>query len=103
MQERELYASLDGQRIAILLYRDRPTLRISPGHHEPRVHNTISRKAATFDVAAGQHVQFGTGNLRGKGVEYLAFFLGAAMMKTRLDRVEDGARPIGTVQSKFRV
>jgi hypothetical protein len=48
-------------------------------------------------------VQFGTGNLRGKGVEYLAFFLGAAMMKTRLDRVEDGARPIGTVQSKFRV
>jgi hypothetical protein len=103
MQERELYASLDGKRIAILLYGDEPTLSISPGRHELRIHNTISRKKVEFDAAPGQHVRFETSNMRGRSFAYWAFFLGAAMMHTRLDREEDGDPPNGPVSSTFRV
>src|SRR5262249_21711012 len=41
IKERELYASLDGRRIAILLYGDVATITIAPGRHELRVHNTL--------------------------------------------------------------
>jgi hypothetical protein len=103
MQERELYVSLDGKRVAILLYRDEPTLLIEPGHHELSVHNTISRRRIEFDAAPGQHVRFEAANLRGKGFFYLAFLVGAALMKTRLDRLDDGEPPRGEVRSTFRV
>ena len=103
MQERELYVSLDGKRVAILLYRDEPTLAIAPGHHELSVHNTISRRTIEFDAAPGQHVRFEAANLRGKGFYYLAFFVGAALMKTRLARLDDGEPPRGEVRSTFRV
>ena len=103
MQERELYASLDGTRIAILLYGDAPTFAIPPGHHQLRLHNTISRKQVEFDAAPGQHVRFDTANVRGSGFVYFAFFLGAALMRTRLDREEDGAPPSGRVVASFRV
>ena len=103
MQERELYASLDGRRIAILLYGDAPTFTIAPGRHELRVHNTISRRRLEFDVEPGQHVRFDTSNVRGKGFAYFAFFLGAALMKTRVDREEDGPPPTQPVYTTFRV
>jgi hypothetical protein len=103
MQERELYVSLDGQRVAILLYGDAPTLAISPGRHELSVHNTISRKKVEFDAAPGQHVRFETSNLRGRGFVYLAFFLGAALMRTRLEREEDGDPPSGPIRTAFRL
>ena len=36
VQQRELYASLDGKRIAIILYEDVATVAIPPGRHELR-------------------------------------------------------------------
>jgi hypothetical protein len=103
MQEREIYISLDGKRLGILLYGDHPTFSIAPGPHELRVHNTISRRKIQFDAAPGQHVRFETSNVRGRGFAYLAFFLGAALMKTRLDREEDGEPPSGPTVTSFRL
>jgi hypothetical protein len=103
MQERELYVSLDGNRIGILLFGDAPTFSIAPGHHELRVHNTISRKRVEFDAIAGQHVRFEAANVRGRGFAYLAFFLGAALMKTRVDRQPDGDVPQGPTVTSFRL
>ena len=103
VQQRELYASLDGKRIAIILYGDVATVAIAPGRHELRVHNTLSRKRAEFDVAPGQHVRFRAANLPGKGIAYWAFFVGAALMWTALDREPDGEPPTGAVKATFRV
>ena len=103
MQERELWASLDGRRIAILLYGDEATFAVAPGRHELLVHNTISRQKAEFEAAPGQHVRFDAANLRGKGFVYWALFLGAAMMRTRLDRGPDGTGPTGPIFTAFRV
>jgi hypothetical protein len=93
IKERELYASLDGRRIAILRFGDEVTIAIPPGQHEVRVHNTLSRKKNAFDAAAGQHVCFKAVNVPGKGFALLAFFLGAALMWTGLEREADGAPP----------
>ena len=103
VQHRELYASLDGNRIAIILYGDVATVAIAPGHHELRVHNTLSRKRAEFDAAPGQHVRFTAANVPSKGFAYWAFFVGAALMWTTLEREEDGSPPAGPVKETFRV
>ena len=103
IKERELYASIDGQRVAVLLYGDVATLAIAPGHHELRVHNTWSRKKWEFDAAPGQHVRFATANLAGKSFAYWAFFLGAALMWTVLEREADGLPPEGSPPRTFRI
>ena len=93
IKERELYASLDGKRIAILRFGDEVTVQAPPGHHELRVHNTLSRKAIAFDASPGQHVRFKAVNVPGKGFALLAFFVGAALMWTALEREPDGSPP----------
>ena len=103
VQQRELYASLDGKRIAIILYGDVATVAIPPGHHELKVHNTLSRKRAEFDAAPGQHVRFAAANVPGKAFAYWAFFVGAALMWTTLERESDGEPPARDVKETFRV
>src|SRR5581483_4418036 len=69
MQERELYVSVDGGPNTILRFGDSVTLRLIPGHHRLRVHNTLSRRHAAFDAAAGEEIRFRAANVRGKGFE----------------------------------
>jgi hypothetical protein len=102
IQERELYVSLDGQRLGILRYGDLATVAISPGRHELRVHNTLSRKTTAFDAAPRQHVRFRTANVRGKGFAYWALFVGAALMWTLLEREEDGPSAAAPLEQPFR-
>ena len=103
IQERELYVSMDGRRVAILLFGDIATLAIAPGHHELRVHNTLSRRIVEFDASFGQHVRFSAANVPGKGFAIWAMFVGAALMWTELQREEDGPSPTGPVMKSFRV
>ena len=90
IKERELYVSLDGERLGILKYGDGATVPVAAGRHTLRVHNTLSRKKAEFDIAPGQHVRFRMANVPGKGFAYWAFFIGAALFWTVLEREEDG-------------
>lgn len=91
MQERELYVAVDGRRCGILRFGDSLTVPISAGHHRLRVHNTLSRKHADFDVAGGEAIRFRAANVKGKGFEILAMFFGIAPMHTVLQREEDGS------------
>ena len=102
IKERELYVSLDGKRLGILKYGDSATVPISPGRHELRVHNTLSRKKAEFDATAAQHVRFKLANVPGKGFAYWAFFLGAALFWTLLEREEDAPPDVPPVPQPFR-
>jgi len=86
MQERELYVSVDGAPNVILSFGDQVTIPLTPGHHTLRVHNTMSRRRAEFDVAAGEHVRFSAANVRGKNFGILATFLGIGPMHTVLER-----------------
>jgi hypothetical protein len=86
MQERELYVSVDGAPNVILTYGDAVTIPLTPGHHRLRVHNTMSRRRAEFDVGPGEHVRFSAANVRGKNFGILATFLGIGPMHTVLER-----------------
>jgi hypothetical protein len=86
MQERELYVSVDGSPNVILSYGDTVTIPLTPGHHRLRVHNTMSRRRAEFDVGPGEHVRFSAANVRGKNFGILATFLGIGPVHTVLER-----------------
>lgn len=86
MQERELYVAIDGGKNTILRFGESMTVPVSPGHHSIRVHNTLSRRRAEFDVAPGEHVVFRSANVRGRDFGILAMFFGIAPMHTVLER-----------------
>ena len=86
MQERELYVSVDGGKNAILRYGDAVTVKVSPGRHSVRVHNTLSRRRAEFDAAAGDRISFSAANVKSKEFGILAMFFGIAPMHTVLER-----------------
>jgi hypothetical protein len=86
MQERELYVSIDGGPNSILSYGDSVTIPVPPGRHRLRVHNTISRRRAEFDVSPGEQVRFSAANVRGKNFGIIATFLGIGPMHTVLER-----------------
>ena len=102
IKERELYVSLDGNRLGILKYGDSATVPISTGRHELRVHNTLSRKKMEFDAEPQQHVRFKSANVPGKGFAYWAFFLGAALFWTVLERENDSPAGSSPVPQPFR-
>jgi len=102
IKERELYVSLDGKRLGILKYGDSATISILPGRHELRAHNTLSRKKAEFDAAPEQQIRFKLANVPGKGFAYWAFFLGAALFWTLLEREDDGPRDSPPAAQPFR-
>lgn len=93
---------MDGARLGILKYGDSATVPISAGHHELRVHNTLSRKKMEFDAEPRQHVRFKSANVAGKGFAYWAFFLGAALFWTVLERENDNPAEAAPVPQPFR-
>ena len=102
IKERELYVSLDGRRLGILKFGDSATVPVPAGHHELRVHNTLSRKKMEFDVEPQQHVRFKSANVPGKGFAYWAFFVGAALFWTVLERENDSPAEASPVPQPFR-
>jgi hypothetical protein len=102
IKERELYVSLDRTRLGILRYGDSATVPIPAGHHELRVHNTLSRKKAEFTAEPQQHIRFKLANVPGKGFAYWAFFVGAALFWTVVEREDDGSSESAPAAQPFR-
>jgi hypothetical protein len=89
IKERELYVSVDGGPNHILRFGDAARIEVAPGRHRLRVHNTLYRKFAEFDVSPGQEVRFRATNAPGKGYQFMAVFFGFALMNTELEREDD--------------
>ena len=52
---RQIYISLDGKRVAELLYGDTFTLQVEPGEHWLRANNTLVWKTLDCKLAPGEH------------------------------------------------
>lgn len=76
-RERQVVVSLDGARIATLMFGDETTREIEPGPHRLRVHNTLVWKTIHFEAAAGAAVRFTVVNRPGGGTSGLLSILGA--------------------------
>jgi hypothetical protein len=57
-QSRQLVVSLDGKRIAELLWGDSITCEVTPGRHTLRVHNTLVWKTVEFHARPAEQVFF---------------------------------------------
>jgi hypothetical protein len=71
--DRQVIFSLDGDRIAELLYGQTVTLEIAPGTHRLRANNTLVWQTVEFLAPAGAHVHFTCINW---APSWLYFFVG---------------------------
>ena len=90
---REVFVSLDGERLGILQHGDEITRDIEPGTHRLQAHNTLFWKTVEFTLGVGEHASFAAVNRAGWGTysvwAFLLGFLGAGPLYLTLDRVHD--------------
>ena len=58
VQDRQVVVSLDGERLATLLYGHEVTREVTPGRHRLRAHNTLFWKTIDLDLAPDEHARF---------------------------------------------
>lgn len=86
-QTRQLIISIDGRRVATLLYGDSIRCDLSPGRHTLRVHNTLVWRTVEFTLTPGEQLFFEAVN-RASTSTYLAVaFLGVGPLYVRIRRM----------------
>lgn len=85
-RERQVVVSIDGRKIATLMYGGSFTADIEPGPHRLRVHNTLVWKTTHFDAAPGGHARFTVINRPGGSTTGLLTILGARPLYLTLIR-----------------
>ena len=87
---REIFVSLDGEKIAMLHHGDVITREIEPGAHKLQAHNTLFWKTVEFTIAVGEHARFNAINRAGWGTysvwALFIGFLGAGPFYLTLER-----------------
>jgi len=83
---RQLVVSIDGDKVATLLYGDAISREVPPGPHRLRVHNTLVWKTVDVDLTAGEHAAFTAINRSGFGTVSMLGLLGAGPLYVRLVR-----------------
>ena len=89
VQDRQVIVSLDGRRIATLLFGDETTRAVPPGHHRLRVHNTLFWKTFDLDLKPGDHARFRVSNRVIAGITSLFGLLGSAPLSLAVERDAD--------------
>lgn len=84
---REIYVSLDDERIAVLGPGEEVSREVKPGPHRLRVHNTLFWKTIDFTTAVGEHVSFMAINRQGLGTySFLMYFVGTNIIYLTVER-----------------
>lgn len=84
---RQVVLTLDSEPLATLLFGDRVSREIAPGHHRLRAHNTLAWKTIEFDAKPGEHVKFSTVNRAGMGSGALVALLGVGPLFVTLEQL----------------
>jgi hypothetical protein len=88
---REIYLSVDGERIATLKYGEETTCQLSPGPHRIRADNTLFRKTLDIMLQADEHAQFIAINRAGFGSFEVLLFLAATPLYLTFERISPAA------------
>jgi hypothetical protein len=86
VQERQLIVSIDGEKIATLMYGDSVTREVPPGEHRLRVHNTLVWRTVDLTLAAGEHAKFVAVNRATWGTYAMLSLLGTGPLYVELIR-----------------
>jgi hypothetical protein len=87
VQHRQLIISLDGERIAVLLFGDSVTRELDAGPHRLRVSNTLVWRTVEFTLRSGEQAYFEAINRSGFGTYPMLFLLGVAPLYVIVNRM----------------
>jgi len=85
--DRQMFVSLDGERIATLMFGQKITRDVGPGLHRLRISNTLFWKSVTFTVKPGQRVQFEIVNRAGRLTYGMFGLIGLGPLYVGVERV----------------
>jgi len=86
---REVFVSVDGERVAVLKHGDVVTHEVPAGPHRIRAHNTLVWKTRDLVLRPGEHVRFRAINRAGWASFGLLILLGAAPLYLTFEREGD--------------
>jgi hypothetical protein len=89
VRDRQVIVSVDGQKIATLLFGDETTRAVPPGRHRLRVHNTLFWRTFDLELKPGDHFRFRVSNRALAGITSLFAMLGAAPLSLVVEREAD--------------
>jgi hypothetical protein len=87
VRTRQVVLSLDSEPLATLLFAERVSREIAPGHHRLRAHNTLVWKTVEFDASPGEEIHFSVVNRAGFGSMALVALLGVGPLYVTLERL----------------
>jgi hypothetical protein len=86
VRDRQIVVSLDGVRVATLLYGGSFTRELPSGPHRLRAHNTLFWKTLDVTLTPGEHAHFVVINRAGFGTYPLLGLLGAGPLYLTFER-----------------
>ena len=86
-KSRQLVVSVDGTRIAELLWGDSVHHEVEPGEHVLRVHNTLVWRTVQFTVGPGEQIFFEAVNRPAASTYFLLPILGIGPLYVTLRRM----------------
>ena len=86
IQQRQLIVSIDGEKVATLMFGESVTRAVPPGPHRVRVHNTLVWKTIDVDLAPGEHAHFSAVNRATWGTYAMLSLLGTGPLYVELSR-----------------
>jgi hypothetical protein len=89
IEDRQVVVSLDGERLATLMYGDEVTREVAAGSHRLRAHNTLFWKTLDVDLAPGEHARFRAVNRAGMGTYSLLGVLGVGPLFLTFERDDE--------------
>ena len=92
IRERQVIFSLDGTRVAQLLFGQTFTREITPGRHKLRANNTLVWKTVEFDAPPGAHLHFTCVNRAPKWLYYAVAIFGVAPLLVTLEPGRPGTQ-----------
>ena len=87
-KSRQLVVSIDGKRIAELLWGDSVLHELAPGPHVLRVHNTLVWRTVQFTVEPGQQIFFEAVNRPADSTYFLLPLFGIGPLYVTLTRMQ---------------
>jgi hypothetical protein len=87
VRDRQIVVSVDGEKIATLLFGHETSREIAPGRHRLKAHNTLFWKTLEIDLQPGEDARFTVSNRAGTGTFSLLGVLGVGPLYLKFERV----------------
>ena len=89
-RQRQVYASLDGEYLGMMVFGDQIVREIAPGHHLLKANNTLIWKSFPFEARPGEEVTISLVNYQPRGFMAMLAILGVGLLFLSIERDTSG-------------